>query len=127
MLFLSNIFKVSALATALMLCGSIYANAQEYMTEKELLSTLPGATIYGISEKDGKTRWVQTYGKGRKKGNISGVFGKDKYKAKWSISGNVWCEDWGCGNGCWQIVRIDAKTLQPHKGTYKSSHVLKIK
>ncbi len=92
------------------------AQAQNFMTQKELLATIPGSTLYGISNNDGKTQWAQAYGKGRKKGKIAGNFGGDKYEAEWFVDGNQWCENWGSGSDCWQFVRTGNKELQPYKG-----------
>ena len=88
------------------------ASTQEFMTQKELLATIPGGTLSGISNSDDKTRWVQNYGKGRKKGKIAGLFGKEQYKSKWFVKGNKWCEDWGTGNGCWDVERVGEKELR---------------
>ena len=118
----------SVLICAAVLAGSAnMASAQEFMTQKELLATIPGATAYGIANSDGKTQWAQAYGKGRKKGKIAGNFGGDTYEAKWFVDGNQWCEDWGSGSGCFQFVRISDKELQPYKNGQLQKHTWKIK
>ena len=104
-------------ATVLAMSGS--AQAQDFMTQKELLATIPGSTVSGIANSDGKTPWAQAYGKGRKKGKIAGNFGGDTYEAKWFVDGNQWCEDWGSGSGCFQFVRLSEKELLPYKNGQK--------
>ncbi len=116
---------ISALAGFLFLAST--AQAQEFMTQKELLATIPGNTIYGISIQDDKTRWIQSYGKGRKKGKIAGVYGKEQYKAKWSVKGNLWCEDWGDGGACWNIERVGAKSLRMYNGGKPQKRLWKLK
>lgn len=107
-------FKFAAYATAVAfsLLFTTSSQAQEFMTQRELLATLPGKTATGIDNKDGKTRWTQNYGKGRKKGKIAGLFGKEHYEAKWWVEGNKWCEDWGTGNGCWKFERAGDNKLR---------------
>ena len=62
------------LAIAAVLMSTQFAAAQSFMTNEELLATIPGHTLYGISNSDGKTQWAQTYSayKGRKKGTVAG-------------------------------------------------------
>ncbi len=103
------------------------AVSQEFMTQKELLATIPGNSITSISIQDGKTRWTQNYGKGRKKGKIAGLFGKDQYKAEWSVKGNRWCEDWGSGSACWQVERVDAQSLRMYKDGKPQKNLWKLK
>ncbi len=95
------------------------ASAQTFMTEEELMSTFPGATISGISNTDGKTKWSLTIGQpkkaGKKKGKYTGVFGGDETKGKWYIKKGKWCDNWGSGKDCWDIERVDATTFQPYK------------
>lgn len=105
---------ISALAAFTILTTNS-VHAQEFMTQKELLATLPGNTAYGIANGDGKTRWVQNYGKGRKKGKIAGLYGEEQYKAKWSVDGNLWCEDWGTGSGCWKFERVGTNQLRVYE------------
>jgi hypothetical protein len=92
--------------------GTLPAQAQDFMSKKDLQATIPGATLYGISAQDGKTRWAQTYSKGRKQGKIAGTWDGAPYSAKWTIKGDMWCEEWDGGSGCWKIVQTSAKTLQ---------------
>lgn len=91
------------------------AVGQDFMSKKELQATLPGATLYGISNQDKKTRWVQTYSKGKRRGSIAGLWGNEKYTSKWQIKGDLWCEEWNSGSGCWKLVLVDAKTIHPYK------------
>ncbi|MCL6285359.1 hypothetical protein M3P21_17655 [Ruegeria sp. 2012CJ41-6] len=120
-------FKPVLLASAMIVAAASAAQAQAFMTQKEILATIPGSTAYGIANSDGKTQWAQAYGKGRKKGKIAGNFGGDAYEAKWFVDGNQWCEDWGSGSGCFQFVRISEKELQPYKNGQKQKHIWKLK
>ncbi|WP_143534490.1 hypothetical protein [Roseovarius albus] len=86
------------------------------MTEKEMLATLPGSTVHGISNQDNKTGWVQAYSKGRKKGKIAGLFGSDEYESDWRVIDGQWCEDWGEGFHCWNFERVGANKLRVHQG-----------
>ena len=86
------------------------------MSEDELLATIPGNMLYGLSERDGKTKWAQAYGKQRRgKGKINGVFGSDKYTAEYFVQGGQWCENWGSGSGCWHVERIGDKEFRMYK------------
>lgn len=102
---LSSIFLVVALSHI-----PVSAKAQEFMTQSELLETIPGQTIQGKS-KDG-TLWAQAYGAGTKKGKIKGVFGGSKYDAQWYVEGDKWCENWGDGQACWSVERVDDRSLR---------------
>lgn len=105
------------LAIAAILMSTQFAAAQSFMTNEELLATIPGHTFYGISNSDGKTQWAQTYSayKGRKKGKVAGNFGGEKYEGKWQVKNDQWCEDWSTGKGCWSIERVDAKNIRVYK------------
>lgn len=123
-----NFIAYSAFALLAVVTGAEKVEAQEFMSQQELLATIPGATLYGVSSQDGKTKWAQAYGKGRKKGKIAGVFGKDKYQAKWWVKDDMWCEDWGSDKGCWKMVRDGDKQLQAYKeGTKKVKYPWNIK
>jgi len=94
------------------------AQAQQFMTQAELLATIPGSQISGVSNKDGKTPWVQAYSKSNssKKGVVSGIWNKkSKYQMEWYVKGDQWCEKWDSGEGCWSIERVSAKKLRVHK------------
>ena len=106
------------IASVAVLLGPLPAHAQNFMTQSELLATLPGSQISGVSNRDGKTPWVQAYSKanGSKKGLISGIWNKkDKYQNEWYVKGDQWCEIWDGGEGCWQIERESAKKLRVYK------------
>lgn len=106
---------IQALAISLTSLLALPVTAQDFMTKKELQATIPGGTLYGISNQDKKTRWVQTYSKGKRKGKIAGLWGDEEYSAEWRIKGNLWCETWDSGSGCWKLVLVDAKTIHPYK------------
>ncbi|MEL6432198.1 MAG: hypothetical protein AAFQ28_00175 [Pseudomonadota bacterium] len=122
--------RMAAFVACLMiahLANAVPAQAQQFMSEAELLATIPGSQISGISNQDGKTEWVQAYSKynGRTNGAISGLWdGKDKYKAKWFVRNGQWCEEWDSGKGCWQVERLSEKKLRiyldgkPFKNTW---------
>lgn len=96
-----------------MLAGT--ATAQDFMTKAELLATIPGSQISGISNQDGKTPWAQAYSAASRKntGVYNGIWdGKDKYKGEWFVDGNKWCEKGGWGQRCWDIERVSAKKLR---------------
>lgn len=94
--------------------------AGEIMTAEELLETIPGATLSGISNEDHETRWVQVY---HADGSAEGQFGDRAYSARWSVRRNLWCEEWSNRSGCWRMERIDENTLQPHYGDQKLPNV----
>ncbi|WGV15956.1 hypothetical protein [Fuscovulum ytuae] len=86
------------------------STAQEFMSQAELISTIPGKTIQGRSN-DG-SRWAQAYGKGSKRGKIKGVHEGSKYDAEWYVEGDKWCENWGDGQACWSVERVDERSLR---------------
>ena len=107
--------------------GAPPLQAGETMNAAELLATIPGATLTGISNEDLETRWVQVYETGTQSGSSAGTFGADdQYVSQWSVRRDLWCEDWGHRAGCWKIERIDEDTLQPYRGTEKLPNVWKI-
>ena len=113
-----TVFCLAFIASFAMLLGPVPAHAQDFMTQSELLATLPGSQISGVSNRDGKTPWVQAYSKanGSKKGLANGIWNKkDKYQITWYVEGDQWCEKWDDGQGCWQIERVSAKKLRAHK------------
>lgn len=113
--------KAAAALTALALAAP--AHAQQFMTEDELLATIPGSVIDGVSN-DG-TRWAQAYSAdkgGKKNGTINVNFGGQKGKAKWRVQDGMWCEDWGSGKACWQVERVGKKGLRMYEnGTPKKN------
>lgn len=101
------------------------ALAQTFMTEEELMSTFSGATVSGISNGDGKTEWTQVYQqpkKGKTKGNGTGIFGGDKYNFSWRIKKGKWCERWSTGGQCWDMERLDDKTIRIYKNGEPEKH-----
>ena len=94
--------------------------ASQFMTQSQLLATIPGATLYGTSSNDGKTHWVQKYSKGGTSGAISGLWGGAPYTSTWSVKGDMWCEKGDDFDACWSMLRVKDKELQPYKdGTEK--------
>lgn len=92
------------------------AGAQSFMSEEEMLATLPGAQVSGKS-RDG-TPWAQAYGKrsgNKTNGIFNGVFGTEKYKGKWAVRNGEWCEDTGDWQGCFRFVRTGDKTLAAYR------------
>lgn len=100
-------------ATALLVSAPAFA--QTFMSDEELLATIPGSIIDSTS-KDG-TRWAQAYSKhgGKKSGSINVNFGGAKSKSKWSVKDGQWCEDWGSGNACWQVEQVSEKELRMYE------------
>lgn len=105
-------------------------NAQTFMTEEEMLNTIPGAKLGGISSSDGETPWEQTYAKpkkGNSKGKGTGIWNNtDTYKFSWKIKKGKWCENWNGGSACWNAELIDESTIQMYKKGKKMSQVWKI-
>ena len=109
---------MAVMAAALLFFAPQTAQAQEFMTQKELLATIPGNQLSGTSNQDGKTPWVQAYSKASKgkKGLLNGLWNnKDKYQSEWYVKGDQWCEKWDSGEGCWQVERVSAKKLRAYK------------
>ena len=94
------------------------ASAQTFLSDAELLATIPGMTVY--SKTDRGTPWAQNYSMSdvddAKKGSIRGIFGKRKYYAKWFVRDGKWCENWGNGQACWTVERVNSKTLRMYGG-----------
>ncbi len=102
----------TAFAVFLSISG-LSAQAQSFMTEEELLATIPGSMINGKTDKGAP--WAQSYSKykgSKKKGVIKGVMNDVKFDSKWYVENGQWCEDWGDGHACWQVERVDAKSLR---------------
>ena len=106
------------------------AAAQTFMTEEEMLNTLPGAKLGGISSSDGKTPWEQTYGapeNGKSGGKGKGLWDSNAaYSFTWKVKNGQWCEYWKNGKACWEAVLIDDTTIQMYKKGKKMSQVWKI-
>ncbi len=94
------------------------AVAQEFMSEEETLDTFSGATISSISVSGySNTRWTQEYEEFKKRqteGIIKGDAGGKSYESKWFIRNGKWCENWGTGNGCYNLVRVDEKSIRAY-------------
>ncbi len=99
------------------------ANAQTFLTEKELLATIPGASIYSKSAQ-GKP-WAQNYSKAdsQRNGAIRGVFGKRKYYASWFVRDGKWCENWGNGQACWNVERVDSNSFRLYNDGKPRAHL----
>lgn len=92
----------------------------QFLTQDQLLATIPGSTIHGTSSSDGKTQWVQKYSKGGTSGAISGLWGGDSYTSTWYVKDDMWCEKSDTFDGCWSIQKTGSKELQAYKnGTEK--------
>lgn len=104
-----------AVAAVFLLTTPVFA--QTFMSEDELLATIPGSTIDGKNNK-GKP-WVQAYSKydgKHKKGAIAGNSDGNSFKSKWSVKKGQWCENWGSGDECWQVERVSPKELRMYAG-----------
>ena len=119
MLLLAAIWVAMAIAPA--------ANAQTFMTEAELLATIPGSSI--SSKTDDGVKWAQNYGKanGKRKGLIKGVMDGGKFDSSWYVKRGQWCEDWGSGHECFNVERVDAKSLRMYRGDDPRPNLWKLK
>ena len=67
---ISNVLSALGKAVAFVAFGFMtptMATAQNFMSQEELLATIPGGQVSGIANSDGKTRWVQAYSKVRRR------------------------------------------------------------
>lgn len=104
-------FSAAVAAAAFLLAAPVFA--QTFMSEDELLATIPGSTIDSKTDKGKK--WAQAYSKfdgKHKKGAVAGKMEGQDYKAKWYVENGQWCENWGDGHACWEVERVDAKKLR---------------
>lgn len=53
--FISSRFCVTVIAAGMALCASGAVHAQTFMTQGELLATIPGSQMSGVSNQDNKT------------------------------------------------------------------------
>ena len=113
------------LAAASFFATATASSATVFLTQAELLALIPGHSISSTS-KNG-VKWVQNYAMGKKKGAISGKFGKDAVKSKWYVSGNQWCEDWGDGKACWDVERVDASSLRMYEDGVAKKNIWTLK
>jgi hypothetical protein len=125
-MFQSNRWRPLAAAAACYVLLSLPARGGEMMDAADLLATIPGATLTGISNEDMTTRWVQTYGPGAQAGEATGDFGGRSYTSHWSVRRDLWCEEWSGRAGCWRLERVDAQTIQPYRGAEKLPNVWQI-
>lgn len=92
----------------------------QFLTQSQLLATIPGNVLHGTSSSDGKTQWVQKYSKGGTSGAISGLWGGESYTSTWYVKDDMWCEKSDTVDGCWSIQKTGSKQLQAYKnGTEK--------
>ena len=103
--------------------------AQTFMTEEEILNTMPGSTIFSLAFSDGKTKAKQVIEKpkkeAKKKGKIVGDLGGEPYQSKWYVKKGQWCEEWPGGSACWQLERVNDTQIRvydngkPHDQLWK--------
>ena len=109
---------IAGLAVAVVFLAAPMARAQTFLTDAELLDAIPGMTVF--SKSDRGTPWAQNYSVSdvddAKKGAIRGIFGKRKYYAKWYVRDGKWCENWGSGQACWSVERVDSTSLRMYIG-----------
>ena len=109
---------IAGLAVAVVFLAAPMARAQTFLTDAELLDAIPGMTVF--SKSDRGTPWAQNYSVSdvddAKKGAIRGIFGKRKYYAKWYVRDGKWCENWGNGQACWSVERVDSTSLRMYIG-----------
>ena len=114
---------LSAFVLFIALAGS--AQAQDFLTKDQLLALIPGHRIDSVS-KDG-TAWYQIYSAGKSKGTIKGAYGSEAVKAKWYVTGDTWCENWGSGKACWQVEQVDATSLRMYENGKPKPNLWKLK
>ena len=131
---IKSLALAAILTISLQLLTVFEANAQQFMSQKELLATLPGSQISSIDDEDNKSKWIQAYSKndGSKKGLVAGIWKKEKYQSTWYVEGNQWCEKWdnekwGSGETCMKFVRIGPKQLLKNKDGVPSKNFWIIK
>ena len=119
-----NIYKIFMKVVFLFsIAASPFAAAEEFMSEREMLSTFSGITLSGFFRNTyvEKTRWTQVYAEfeaSKTEGTIKGDVAGKPYDSIWFIKSGKWCENWGTGNGCYDLVRVDEKTIRAYeKGT----------
>ena len=123
-----SFLSVAVIAAGFGAMTTTTAFAQVFMTQEELLATIPGGQLSGVSNNDGKTPWIQAYSKAtsKKNGKLNGLWdGKDKYKGDWFVKDDQWCEKGNWGQKCWSVERIGVNEFriyengQPKKNTWK--------
>ena len=113
---------LGAVALALSAGASL---AVEFMTQEELLATIPGHSIHAKTNEG--VPWVQTYSKGKKKGKVKGKMGDQTFESIWFVKGDQWCEDWGDGSACWDVERVDENSLRMYENGKPRKHLWKVK
>ena len=88
------------------------ANAQTFLSNAELLELLPGATLYSKNDRGMPWAQINSLPDGKNKGTVRSVFGKRRPYAKWFVRDGQWCENWGVGETCWRVERLDFQTLR---------------
>lgn len=125
----TGVFKsvVAGMGMVILCLSAPAAKAQTFMTEDELLATIPGSSI--SSKTNEGVKWAQNYSKanGKRKGAIKGVFDGSKYDAKWFVKDGQWCENWGDGEGCWSVEQVDAKSLRMYENGKPRPNLWKLK
>ncbi len=113
---------------ALVLSSSAIVRGESFMTPEELMSTLVGKSLSGITTKGIPFTQTILAGKpGKKKGRIEGMQEGHSYESTWKIKGNRWCEAWPGGSDCWRLVKIDDNTVQAYRKKKKLDHVWTLK
>lgn len=110
--------QLATLVVAIACLAAPLATAQTFLTDAQLLDAIPGMTVF--SKTDRGTPWAQNYSVAdvddKRKGAIRGVFGKRKYYAKWFVRDGKWCENWGKGQACWNVERVNSTSLRMYNG-----------
>jgi|GEM_PF-6921814 len=110
---ISKLGFIGFFITILVFLGT-QTSAATFLTNEELLTTIPGKTLSGKTD-DGK-KWTQTYSKGkRNKGRYNGIYEGEKYTGKWFVKNGQWCENWGEGNECRYMEQIKNNKLRGYK------------
>lgn len=123
----ASILILASSVVSFVLLTAPMATAQTFMSEEELLATIPGSSINGKTD-DGVS-WVQNYSKanGKRKGAIKGLFKGDKIVSKWFVKDGQWCENWGSGQACWSVEKVDAKSLRMYSDGKPRPNLWKLK
>lgn len=126
--FAMKIAFAAALGLASVPIMATASQGKTFMTQAELLAAIPGSTI---DAKDNKgVAWAQSYSAfsgGKKDGVIKGNYGGKKYDAKWFVQDDQWCENWGDGQACWQVERVDEKSLRMYENGKPKKNLWKLR
>lgn len=91
------------------------AATRTYMTQAQLLATLPGHTASGVAKQDGNSPWTQTYSpaNGKTRGTFRGFFGgNEPYTGTWVVDGAQWCEDWITDSACYTMEQAGPNSIR---------------